>query len=271
MFGLLLGLLQGVLMVPIAITVYCLMSYFIGRLSKKKDPNVSMLVFFIPIYRYYKLLKVYNQSFTLFIGLNINLITMPLTVIMMGGGSISGVIFVGILGYIITAASLGILWGHIAEEMGDKFGLWCLVGVLTAIIPILGFLTPLIFALSNCMPGGTGVIAAGTAPQPQTAVKRRPTQLYCSAGEHKGDTMMLKNGLKIGRAPEMDIVLGASEVSRQHAILSFSNGKLLLTDCSQNGTFLLKDGKKLRIVKDAYLEAGDVFEIGSTPERFVVR
>lgn len=271
MFGFVLGLIRGALGIPIAIIVYCLMSYFLGRLSKKKDPQVGMLPFFIPIYRYYKFLKVYNLSFTLFIGLNINIITMPLALIMGGGGSISGVIFIGILGYIITAVSLGILWGRIAEAMGDKFGLWCLVGVLTALIPVLGFLVPLIFALSNCMPGGTGVIAAGTAPQPQPTVKRKPTQVYCTEGEYKGKAMMLKDELKIGRDPSMDIVLAAPEVSRHHATLSFTNGQLLLTDCSQNGTFVLKNGRKLRIVKDAILEAGDIFEIGAAPERFVVR
>ncbi len=278
MLGMAWGLFKTAIMILVMIILYFLISYFLGRIARKKAPQVGMLGFFIPYYRYYKFIKVYNLPFALFIGLSFNIVTMILIFIMAivtpAGDVISAMAWITklcVLCYIVTVVSFGILWGRIAEAMGDKFWLWCLVGVLTAFVPILVFLVPLIFAFSNCMPGGTGVIAAGVASQPQPTVKRKPTQLYCPAGEYKGKAMTLKDGMKIGRDAEMDVVLGAPEISRHHATLSFSNGQLLLTDCSQNGTFVLKNGKKLRIVKDVILEAGDVFEMGSAPERFVVR
>lgn len=271
--GLIFGLAKLALLVPLAIITYCLTSWFIARIAQKKDKTVSAITFWIPFLRYYKLIKVYDLPPALFAGLNASVIATMLWWLM--GGDAGAAFMLASIGYIVTVASVGILWGRIAEAMGDKFNLWCLVGVITAFSYVLAFVTPLIFALSNCMPGGTGVISSGKSggsgtPDTDTE-KKKATQMVCTAGALKGNSLLLDKNIRIGRAPEMDFVVTEPEISRLHAELAFNGDKLLLTDYSRNGTFLLKNGKKARIVKDMYLDYGDAFEIGTAPTRFEVR
>lgn len=259
MFNAIFGLVNMALMIPLMVVLYFVESYLIGCIARKKDPSFGMPFFFIPIYRYYALLEIYGLPIGLFIGLNVFVVALPLAYL-------TGSVSIIPLCYIVAVVSLGILWGRIAEAMGDNFGLWCFVGMVTAFSTVMAFLTPLIFAMSSCRPGGAGVIASGDA-----APKKLPTTLSCIEGPLKDSSTPIKDGFKIGRAPEMDMVVPDPEISRLHATLSFIDGKLLLTDNSRNGTFMLKDGSKLRILKDAYLYAGDMFEIGTAPSRFVVK
>jgi adenylate cyclase len=63
----------------------------------------------------------------------------------------------------------------------------------------------------------------------------------------------------IGRAPSCDIVLNAPGISRQHAKLSLSNGRCILSDAgSRYGTLL--NGQPAE--KDVALTAGDVIQCG---------
>ena len=69
--------------------------------------------------------------------------------------------------------------------------------------------------------------------------------------------------VRIGRAPENDLVLPDSRVSRQHGLLSARQGGLVYTDLgSTNGSFV--NGGRVREVA---LGPGDVLQVGSSTVR----
>jgi len=60
------------------------------------------------------------------------------------------------------------------------------------------------------------------------------------------------NIINIGRDSQNDLVVAETNVSRQHAVISISEGAYLLTDCgSTHGTFIYKDDHWDRVQSSA--------------------
>lgn len=85
------------------------------------------------------------------------------------------------------------------------------------------------------------------------------------AGPHQGKRIELAGDrMMIGRASDNDIVVNAEGVSRQHAMLVFSQGAWFIRDNgSKNG--LIVNGETLR---ESWLENGDTIQIGGALFRF---
>ncbi|MCP3065319.1 DUF4388 domain-containing protein [Myxococcus sp. K38C18041901] len=82
------------------------------------------------------------------------------------------------------------------------------------------------------------------------------------SGKYQGGEFPLKaeKQIVIGRSSELDMVLVEDMVSRKHAKISFSNGKITIEDLgSTNGTFV--NGEK---VKQSGLKEGDRILIGTS-------
>lgn len=81
--------------------------------------------------------------------------------------------------------------------------------------------------------------------------------------------------LKIGRQAMNNIVIPQPYVSKNHAVISFKNGKFVIADTSSNGTFLrMDDGARLFIHHDetALLGAGSIFcgkDVGLNPDEII--
>lgn len=91
--------------------------------------------------------------------------------------------------------------------------------------------------------------------------------LICTAGAIQGQRIPVpEGGLKIGRAPENEIVLTDDGVSRFHARLLLDNGSLWLQDAgSRNGVFV----NAVRVTGHQALRVDDVVTVGS--HEFTVR
>ncbi|MBW9140164.1 MAG: FHA domain-containing protein [Candidatus Aramenus sp.] len=78
--------------------------------------------------------------------------------------------------------------------------------------------------------------------------------------------------ISIGRSPENVIVIPDSEVSRRHAVLSLSNGKLYIEDLnSTNGTYVY-DGKLFQPVKGKQeIQANSIIKLGNSTIVKIVR
>jgi pSer/pThr/pTyr-binding forkhead associated (FHA) protein len=78
--------------------------------------------------------------------------------------------------------------------------------------------------------------------------------------------------ISIGRSPENVIVIPDSEVSRKHAVLSLSNGKLYIEDLnSTNGTYVY-DGKLFQPVKGKQeIQANSIIKLGNSTIVKIVR
>src|SRR5216683_7637500 len=71
-------------------------------------------------------------------------------------------------------------------------------------------------------------------------------------------------GVKVGKAPDNDLVIDHPTVSRNHLIVHRQGDRFLVQDLgSTNGTFI--DGAQVR---EAYLRAGAVLEVGDVKLRF---
>ncbi len=82
--------------------------------------------------------------------------------------------------------------------------------------------------------------------------------------DSKGQSFPMGKLLKIGKAPENDIVLDHPTVSRNHAVLSRHGEQFLVQDQgSTNGTFI--EGAQIR---EGYLKPGAMLEIGDVQLRF---
>ena len=80
----------------------------------------------------------------------------------------------------------------------------------------------------------------------------------------KGQTFPIGAALKIGKAPENDVVLDHPTVSRNHLVLRRQGELFLVQDLgSTNGTFI--DGAQIR---EGYLRAGAMLEVGDVQLRF---
>ncbi len=75
--------------------------------------------------------------------------------------------------------------------------------------------------------------------------------------------------IKIGRAAGNDIVIENKTVSREHATLTITDGRIVVTDLnSSSGTYLLRDDKLHRV---SYHEVSDTDTILFGNERCRVR
>ncbi len=82
--------------------------------------------------------------------------------------------------------------------------------------------------------------------------------------DKSGQAFTMGKTLKIGKAPENDIVLDHPTVSRNHAVLTRSGDQFLVQDQgSTNGTFV--EGAQ---IKEGYLKPGAMLEIGDVQLRF---
>ncbi len=80
----------------------------------------------------------------------------------------------------------------------------------------------------------------------------------------RGQSFPMGKSLKIGKAPENDIVLDHPTVSRNHAVLSRQGEQFLVQDQgSTNGTFI--EGAQIR---EGYLKPGAMLEVGDVQLRF---
>ncbi|MFT6144638.1 MAG: pSer/pThr/pTyr-binding forkhead associated (FHA) protein [Myxococcota bacterium] len=91
--------------------------------------------------------------------------------------------------------------------------------------------------------------------------------LVCTAGSIQGRRIPVPDGgLKIGRAPENDLILEGDGVSRFHARLLLDNGSLWLQDAgSRNGVFV----NGVRVTGHQALRVEDAMTVGS--HEFTVR
>jgi pSer/pThr/pTyr-binding forkhead associated (FHA) protein len=86
-----------------------------------------------------------------------------------------------------------------------------------------------------------------------------PALVVRSGGGRSGETFALAGDrLTVGRSPECDVFLDDVTVSRQHAIITRSDGGFTIDDeGSLNGTYVNR-----RRVETATLEDGDEVQIG---------
>ena len=79
-------------------------------------------------------------------------------------------------------------------------------------------------------------------------------------GSQQGKKFSIQPGTyRIGRAPDNQVQLDDSSVSRQHALLTYENGAAVLEDSgSKNGTLI----KGVRMTESASLQHGDLIKIG---------
>ncbi len=70
-----------------------------------------------------------------------------------------------------------------------------------------------------------------------------------------------QNLIKLGRLRDNDVPLRETNISRQHAIITFSNWEYRITDISTNGTFL--NGELIGKNNEKILRSGDNIEIGN--------
>lgn len=75
--------------------------------------------------------------------------------------------------------------------------------------------------------------------------------------------------IKIGRAANNDIVIENQTVSREHATLTITDGKIVVTDLnSSSGTYLAREGNLNRV---SYHEVSDTDTLLFGNERCLVR
>lgn len=258
--------------IPLIILGYFIISWALCTIVRKKSPETSMGGYFIPVLRYYLFVKAYNLPTSLFWGINASIMIIPAITLAlaMGVRSVNTILLIPIICYVTSVTCLGVLWGRIGEQMGDKFNLWCGIGVIGAVSYILGFLTPIIFALSNCKPGGTGVIGGGASSahgndyEPDAEMS-----LTCVSGACRGKWIPASAGsATIGRSDTCDFVVPSPEISRVHAEIKFLEDHATIIDKSQNGIYIFSGTSKIRVNRQADIQRGDKFEIGMPPTKF---
>lgn len=76
--------------------------------------------------------------------------------------------------------------------------------------------------------------------------------------------------LLIGSSPSCDVVIEDSTVSRKHALIEEKDGKLYVTDCSTNGTYIAEGGKFKRLPKGSIYEVKEGQSIRFSRKGFVL-
>jgi transcriptional regulator with GAF, ATPase, and Fis domain len=91
------------------------------------------------------------------------------------------------------------------------------------------------------------------------------------SGQGAGRVAELESdAIRIGRAPDNELVLGGERVSNAHARLVSGVDGLLVEDLeSEGGTFLERGGARTRVARPTPLESGDVLALGSDDDAAV--
>lgn len=89
--------------------------------------------------------------------------------------------------------------------------------------------------------------------------------------EFRGETIVRRQGdpvFRIGRRAESDLVIDEPCVSREHALLNVRRGRVLLTDLSSTGTWIVQaDGQPLMLRRDViHLAADGTISLGLRPK-----
>jgi hypothetical protein len=116
-------------------------------------------------------------------------------------------------------------------------------------------------------PGGYGIAAQpmpafGPQGHDRTVVTTPVTviELVFVEGPETGRRFPLQHSNRLGRAPDNEIVLRDSQVSRHHAVITFSNSGYTITDLgSANGTWV----NGVRIAQPCQLRPGDAIVLGA--------
>jgi hypothetical protein len=111
----------------------------------------------------------------------------------------------------------------------------------------------------------TPATSLGPRPAPAGALPRRPRLIVSMDGDESA--FFLSHSVTvIGRSAESDLRLDDSSVSRRHAELRYSNGKIELVDLGSTNGVTVNGTPAAR----AILSDGDRIDIGSTPIIFRV-
>lgn len=105
----------------------------------------------------------------------------------------------------------------------------------------------------------------GTTPQsPQSPMRKKPSLGRFYNKELNLDLRLYRERTTIGRSPDSDIIIDDPTVSRNHAVVIYSNGKFLLKDSnSANGTYI-NDQK----IEEAVITNGDIVRFGQVSLEF---
>jgi len=128
------------------------------------------------------------------------------------------------------------------------------VALLIGRVLLIALLYLFLFAVVR---SGVGVIRRGTPSQPE-----KPLMLVVTAGptELAGVRVPLDTRVRIGRAPELELVVADDFVSTTHAqVVPGPDGPVLEDMGSTNGTLV----NGVRVTSPTALEPGDEIEVGT--------
>jgi hypothetical protein len=116
-------------------------------------------------------------------------------------------------------------------------------------------------------PGGLGIAAQplpafGSQGHDRTVVTTPATmiELVFVEGPDAGRRFPLRPSNRLGRSPDNEVVLRDAQVSRHHAVITFSNAGYTITDLgSANGTWV----NGVRIAQPCHLRPGDAIVLGA--------
>lgn len=264
-------LLRNLVIGPILLIIgYILISLALGKMSQKVKPGqTSTAKFFIPIMRYKFIVDDYNLPVWLFYGLIANIIGLLIIALIGWDGFIYLIPLQG-----VVIISVAYLWGKIGERLGITFWVMFLIGLAGAFSVWLCWLPPLYLAFGPNLPID---INSSHHDGPEEEDELDPDEipghgemrLACVYGACKGKIIYASNHkATIGRSTECDFVVPFPEISRVHAEVVFDANSAVVIDMSQNGVYLVSGNCKTRVVDNAKLIRGDMFEIGMPPTRF---
>lgn len=118
-----------------------------------------------------------------------------------------------------------------------------------------GTLTP---GLKFCKLCGNPLLSA--QPTPAAALPHE-ARLVCVMGSLQGMSFRIGNGIVLGRAPDVDVVVDEAQISKRHAWVGLDNGRLLARDLqSTNGTYVNDD--LANPLRECELHDGDLLVLG---------
>ena len=104
----------------------------------------------------------------------------------------------------------------------------------------------------------------GTRPKPDRLAVQEFHLVLVNTDKAGSSYPLAQSGVKVGKAPDNDLVIDHPTVSRNHLIVRRQGDRFLVQDLgSTNGTFI--DGAQVR---EAYLRPGALLEVGDVQLRF---